>query len=74
MYEVRADIKRIDSYSGHGDYEEMIGFLNCQDKSKLSQVILVHGEYESQDHYRTKLNEEGYNNIIIPALAEEIEV
>jgi metallo-beta-lactamase family protein len=26
IYPVKADIKRIDSYSGHGDYKEMIRF------------------------------------------------
>ena len=74
MYEVRADIRRIDSYSGHGDYEEMMGFLNCQDKEQLKQVVLVHGEYDSQSFYKSQLEKEGYENIIIPAVGEEIEI
>ena len=74
MYEVKADIRRIDSYSGHGDYEEMIGFLNCQDKEQLKQVVLVHGEYDSQIFYKSQLEKEGYKNIIIPAVGEEIEI
>ncbi|MCF8458183.1 MAG: MBL fold metallo-hydrolase [Bacteroidales bacterium] len=52
-YEVKAEICRIDSYSGHGDYVEMIEFLNCQDKDKLKQVFVVHGEYEAQQVYKT---------------------
>jgi len=47
-YEVKADIERIDAYSGHGDYKEMIEFLNCQDKSQLQKVFIVHGEYKAQ--------------------------
>jgi metallo-beta-lactamase family protein len=74
MYQVRANIQRIDSYSGHGDYEEMIGFLNCQDKNELKQLILVHGEYESQLRYKEHLEQEGYRDILIPAVGEEIEV
>jgi len=74
MYEVKADVQRIDSYSGHGDYEEMIGFLNCQDKTQLKQVILVHGEYDSQLQYKKYLEQEGYKNITIPVVGEEIEM
>jgi len=73
QYDVRADIRRIEAYSGHGDYEEMISFLKCQDKNKLQQVILVHGEYEAQDFYKTRLEKEGFSNISIPAVGEEIE-
>jgi metallo-beta-lactamase family protein len=72
MYEVKADIKRIEAFSGHGDYEEMIGFLNCQDKNQLKKTVIVHGEYETQKHYQVKLEAEGYKNISIPAPGDEI--
>ena len=73
-YLVRADVKRIESFSGHGDYEEMIGFLNCQDKEALKHVFLVHGEYEAQTFYKVQLEKEGYNNISIPAVGEEADL
>jgi len=73
-YIVKADIERIDAYSGHGDYQEMIGFLNCQDKSKLQKVFIVHGEYEAQQSYKQKLEAEGYKNIEIPDLKQEFEL
>jgi metallo-beta-lactamase family protein len=74
IYEVKADVQRIDSFSGHGDYLEMIQFLACQEKEKLQQVVIVHGEYETQQHYQQKLEKEGYRNICIPDVGEEIEV
>ncbi len=74
IYEVKADIRLIEAFSGHGDYEEMIGFLNCQDKAKLKQVYLVHGDYEAQEFYKTELEKEGYTNISIPALGDEYEI
>jgi metallo-beta-lactamase family protein len=73
MYEVKADIRRIEAFSGHGDYQEMIGFLNCQDKSKLQHIFIVHGEYEAQKFYQTELEKEGYKNISIPAKGDEAE-
>ncbi len=33
VYKVKADIRKIESFSGHADYKEMIQFLGCQEKS-----------------------------------------
>jgi metallo-beta-lactamase family protein len=71
MYEVKAEIKRIDSYSGHGDYKEMGDFLKCQNPAKLSNLFLVHGDYEAQKKYMNYLESLGFKNITIPASGEE---
>ena len=72
-YTVRADIERIDSYSGHGDYEEMADFLSCQDPSKIKQSFLVHGEIDVQEKYRTYLQGKRFSNISIPEQGDEYE-
>lgn len=74
VYEVKADIRKIDSFSGHGDYKEMINFLSCQEKSGLEKTFIVHGEYETQKKYVAELQKEGYNNLEIPARGQEFEV
>ena len=74
VYEVKAEIKKIESYSGHGDYREMIGFLGCQDKSAIARTFIVHGEYETQKRYVGTLSNEGYRNIEIPARGQEYEI
>lgn len=74
MYEVKADIKRIDSYSGHGDYREMLQFLGCQDVSRISNTFIVHGEKHTQEYYQTQLTEAGFGNIEIPALRDEYNI
>ena len=71
MYKVNADVRKIDSFSGHGDYNEMIGFLNCQNKSELKSTFLVHGEYETQVKYSARLQEAGFTNIQIPSMRQE---
>jgi metallo-beta-lactamase family protein len=73
IYPVKADIKRIDSYSGHGDYKEMIRFLACQDKSLLRNTFIVHGEYQAQKTYESHLKENGFGYTHIPAVGEEFE-
>lgn len=52
IHPVRAEIKRIESFSGHGDYNELIDFLLCQDTSKIKTTFLVHGDYDVQQTYR----------------------
>jgi metallo-beta-lactamase family protein len=74
VYEVKAEVKKIESYSGHGDYKEMIGFLSCQDKNALEKIFLVHGEYETQKKYASSLMNEGFRNIEIPARGTEYEI
>lgn len=74
MHEVNAKIAKIEAFSGHADYKEMIGFLNCQDKEAIRQTFLVHGEFEVQQFYKQKLETEGYRNIEIPASGDEFEL
>ncbi len=66
-YPVKAEIERIESYSGHGDYREMADYLSCQDTGQLKKVFLVHGEYETQVRYMSYLETRGFSGIEIPA-------
>lgn len=74
VYPVNAEIKKIESYSGHGDYREMISFLKCQDRETLSRTFIVHGEYETQQKYTESMKAEGFKNIEIPAKGQEFEI
>ncbi len=73
IYPVKAEVQRIDSYSGHGDYNEMISFLGCQDTGQLRMCFIVHGDYEVQQHFSTVMETAGFPNIRIPARGEEFE-
>jgi metallo-beta-lactamase family protein len=74
VYKVNAEVRKIDSFSGHGDYKEMMSFLGCQETGELAQTFLVHGEYETQINYSLKLNEAGFRNIRIPSMKQEFTV
>ncbi|HEX2967852.1 MAG TPA: MBL fold metallo-hydrolase [Bacteroidales bacterium] len=74
VHKVKAEIKKIESFSGHGDYREMAEFLSCQNKSSLKKVFIVHGEYETQKKYAGYLETNGFRNIEIPAKGQEIEI
>lgn len=68
---VKAKIEKIEAFSGHGDYNEMADFLDCQDKSQVKKVFLVHGDYDAQLAYKNTLASRGFQNIEIPIAGEE---
>ncbi|MFA6200411.1 MAG: MBL fold metallo-hydrolase [Bacteroidales bacterium] len=74
QYNVRAEIRRIDSYSAHADYQEMLQFLKCQKQESLKTIFLVHGEEETQKIFANTLNENGYKNIYIPSKKESVTI
>jgi metallo-beta-lactamase family protein len=74
VYEVKAEVKKIESYSGHGDYKEMLKYLECQDSGAVEQTFIVHGEYETQKKYAARMEEAGFRNIEIPASGQEYEL
>ncbi len=74
LHDVRARIAKIESFSGHADYSEMIRFLECQNTAEIKQTFLVHGDYEVQQLYSNRLYENGFQNIQIPAVGNEFEL
>ncbi len=66
-YEVKCNVEVMDSFSAHGDYQEMIAFLSCQNAERVQKLFLVHGEYETQVAFKLRLEKEGYKNVLIPA-------
>lgn len=73
-YQVRAELRRIESLSGHGDYSEMINYIGCQEKKKLKKIFLVHGEAETQVHFKETLENNGWKRVAIPEFREEVEL
>ena len=74
MHKVRAELRRIDSLSGHGDYSEMIRYISCQEKRRMKHIFLVHGEEQTQVHFMETLNKAGWKRVSIPAFREEVEI
>ncbi len=69
---VRAEIKRMDSFSAHGDRTEMQAFLANQ--SRLKKTYLVHGEYETQQAFADLLRQNMGMSVEIPKLGKTIEL
>jgi metallo-beta-lactamase family protein len=73
-FDVIAEVGSIDSMSAHGDYDDLMQWLSCQDKEQVRNIFLVHGEYEVQQAFAKRLEARGYQNISIPAQHECVEL
>jgi metallo-beta-lactamase family protein len=71
-HKVKADVQIIDSYSAHGDYEEMIDFLKCQQPHLIKHLFLVHGRKEVQLQFKSHLDQAGFHHISIPRKGEMV--
>jgi len=72
---IKAQITKIEGFSGHGDYQEMIDYLTrSQDVKKLKHTFIVHGESGAQSTYKDHLYEAGFRNISIPQKGESVEL
>ncbi len=73
-FDVIAQVKSLDYYSAHADYEEIFHWLSCQNKHKIKKTFLVHGEDETLDILKDKFLERGYTNVYIPQLREHFDL
>lgn len=74
VYDVKATLERIEAFSGHGDYNEMIHYLQCQNPKKLKKIFIVHGEDEARQEYAQHLKEQGFAKTYIPTFKESIDL
>lgn len=70
---VNCRIEIMDSFSAHADYKEILEFIDNQKKG-LQKLYLVHGDYDVQKTFKNTLNQNGFNNVFIPALGDEVEL
>ena len=73
-YQVNAKIASLQSMSAHGDQSDLIQFLNGQDKSILKKIFLVHGEFDTQNNFKSELIKRGYSAVEIPKRHESFEI
>jgi len=69
---VKADVKVMDSFSAHGDRNEMYDFISNQDDVK--NIFLVHGELDRQEKWKEFLHEKGFKHVEIPEEGQEFEM
>lgn len=71
---VEAEIQLISSYSAHADYEEMLRFLECQNKQHVKTIFLVHGEDEAKIEFKKTLEANKFKHVMIPFKGESVKL
>jgi metallo-beta-lactamase family protein len=71
---VAAEVDALSGLSAHADSDDLLQFLSCQHAEKVKGVFLVHGEYDTQQAFKSRLEIKGFKNISIPVQGEKIEL
>jgi metallo-beta-lactamase family protein len=72
---VKAEIKKLNAYSGHADQVELGEFIQAsQDPAVLQQVFLVHGDEARALKFQAHLQSRGYKGVSVPARGEQVEI
>jgi metallo-beta-lactamase family protein len=73
--EVRANVVKLTSYSGHADEAELSDFIlaGCRPE-KTKGVFLVHGEEERSQSFRRCLLSKGFAKVTVPGRGETVEI
>ena len=72
---IKAQITKIEGFSGHGDWKEMIAyFTRSLQIENIKRVFVVHGELTAAETYKDHLYEAGFRNITVPEKGELVEL
>ena len=72
---IKAQITKIEGFSGHGDYQEMIDYLTRSlQVDKVQRVFVVHGEEQAAEAYKGHLEEVGFQHIDSPEKGQIVEL
>jgi len=73
-YQVMAEVRAIKSMSAHGDYEDLLRFLSCQDPKEVKKIFLVHGEYKVQQNFAERIKTYQFKEVEIPEQHQKVEL
>ena len=72
---IKAQITKIEGFSGHGDYREMIDYLTRSlQVDQVRRTFIVHGDTDAAEAYQTHLQDAGFRNITIPEKGTIVEL
>ena len=72
---IKAQITKIEGFSGHGDYKEMIDYLTRSlQVDGVQRVFVVHGEQTVAETYSDHLREAGFRQVSVPEKGEVVEL
>ena len=74
IYERKADVAVMNSFSAHADGNELLKYIGQFNKSQLQKIFLVHGELKRQQDLLAGLKERGNDRVEIPEKGQKFEM
>jgi metallo-beta-lactamase family protein len=72
VYSRKAEVVVHNSFSAHADGNELMAYIGQFNKSRLSKIFLVHGEFERAGDLQDGLKAQGYASVEIPERGRKI--
>lgn len=72
-HDVKASIKKLEGYSGHGDHDDLVGFAHNMARQP-HHTFIVHAEVESAQALQAGLQGIGLKNVAIPDRGNVVEI
>lgn len=73
-YKLNAKVVVLNSLSAHADSNELTDYCNQFDKNKMQNIFLVHGDFDQQEKFKSRLKNIGFQNINIPNRGDKFEI
>ncbi|MBL7811458.1 MAG: MBL fold metallo-hydrolase [Bacteroidetes bacterium] len=73
-FQVRASVENMPNFSAHADYVEMMQYLSCQNKHKVREVFLVHGNEKALAAWKSRLMDDGFSKVTIAKMEMSVDL
>jgi metallo-beta-lactamase family protein len=73
-HEVKAEIRVLNSFSGHADHNELLAYLGRFPVKEVKKVFLVHGDPEASEALGAGLRSGGFGTVLIPSRGDRVEL
>ncbi|HEX9006907.1 MAG TPA: MBL fold metallo-hydrolase, partial [Bacteroidota bacterium] len=71
-HELKAEVVVLNSFSGHADRNELLGYLGGFDRKRLKSMFIVHGDPDQSEKLAAGVQEAGFGHTVIPYRGDRV--
>ena len=73
-HELKAEVVVLNSFSGHADRNELLGYIGKFDKKKLKQIYIVHGDPDQSEKLAGGIQNLGFGEVHVPSRGDRASI
>ncbi len=66
-HELKAEVVVLNSFSGHADHNELLGYIEQFDRQRMRKIFIVHGDPDQSEKLATDVRGAGFSGVMIPS-------